>query len=83
MRLSSRIPEMNARSQRLLRTSMSLGTVFLLCLLYVTVPVVVRLTSGTPSYAVGVGFRKILAKKENIRRQETGIRDRYGDGAAL
>jgi len=47
---------MNARSQRLLRTSMSLGTVFLLCLLYVTVPVVVRLTSGTPSYAVGIGL---------------------------
>jgi len=50
---------MDPQTWRSLRTSLSLCTVFLLCLLYMAVPIVLRLTSGMPFYAVAIGLECI------------------------
>jgi len=47
---------MDPRTWQSLRNALSFCTVFLLCLLHVAVPVVLQLTSGTPSHAAGVGL---------------------------
>ena len=46
---------MNPRTWYRLRTSLFLCTA-LLCLLHVAAPMVLRLASGTPCYAVGIGL---------------------------
>ena len=52
---------MDARSWRLLRISTLLCAAVILCVLYIVVPVVLMLVSGTPSYSIGIGLD--LAKR--------------------